>query len=59
MPEHDQRMEHLVDQLLKAGLSAGTVVHVAVYHDDWCAIFRGGRCNCQPATSKPITPQLN
>nr|MBC7245426.1 hypothetical protein [Chloroflexota bacterium] len=21
---------------------------VDVYHDDWCAIFRGGWCNCDP-----------
>lgn len=19
-----------------------------VYHDDWCAIFSGGMCNCEP-----------
>ncbi len=24
-------------------------LHIAnVYHDDWCAIFSGGMCNCEP-----------
>lgn len=26
----------------------GRVTIVHVYHDDWCAIFRGGPCNCDP-----------
>jgi hypothetical protein len=26
----------------------GTLVHIAVMHDDWCAIFKGGVCNCDP-----------
>ena len=21
---------------------------VSVYHDDWCGIFQGQRCNCDP-----------
>ena len=28
---------------LKPGLS-----HAYVYHDDWCAIFRGEECDCDP-----------
>lgn len=24
----------------------GTVIHIAVEHDDWCRIFKGGECNC-------------
>lgn len=26
----------------------GQVRHVHVYHDAWCAVFRGGVCNCNP-----------
>ena len=26
----------------------GTVNHIAVRHDDWCLIFKGGVCNCDP-----------
>jgi hypothetical protein len=31
----------------------GQVIGVKVYHDNWCAIFRGGQCNCSPEI-KPV-----
>jgi hypothetical protein len=27
---------------------AGKVTHLDIYHDDNCAIFTGGSCNCNP-----------
>lgn len=24
------------------------VEEVDIYHDDWCRIYRGGYCNCDP-----------
>ncbi len=29
-------------------LSPGSVLSLNIQHDDWCAIFRGGICNCDP-----------
>jgi hypothetical protein len=29
-------------------MSPGTVSDVQIGHDDWCEIFRGGMCNCNP-----------
>jgi len=26
----------------------GVATHINVAHDDWCAIYAGGRCNCDP-----------
>ena len=26
----------------------GEVIHVEIRHDDWCPIFEGGPCNCDP-----------
>lgn len=26
----------------------GTVSHAVVLHDDWCLIFKGKSCNCNP-----------
>ncbi len=26
----------------------GTVTEAAIAHDDWCSIFRGGVCDCEP-----------
>jgi hypothetical protein len=31
-----------------AGLAPGRVAHVTVAHDGWCAVNRGGRCDCDP-----------
>lgn len=31
--------------------------HVDIFHDDWCDIFHGGYCNCNP-NIKPIKEQL-
>jgi len=35
----------------KLKTAAGQVVHIDVAHDDWCAIFKGGICNCDPEVS--------
>lgn len=24
------------------------VTHVSIFHDNWCAIYSGGFCNCDP-----------
>lgn len=23
--------------------------HLEILHDDWCAVWKGGRCNCNPS----------
>jgi hypothetical protein len=33
----------IVDEIQAPGLR-----HVQVLHDDWCKIFRGAACNCDP-----------
>lgn len=36
----------------------GEAVVVEVRHDDWCAIFNGNPCNCEPdVTSRPVTEE--
>jgi len=25
-----------------------SLYEVDIYHDDWCRIYRGGYCNCEP-----------
>jgi len=30
------------------GTHKGSVAEVTIRHDDWCAIWRGGRCDCKP-----------
>jgi hypothetical protein len=38
-------------------LKPGTYHEVKIYHDDWCAIFKGQPCNCNPVCEllKPET----
>ena len=31
----------------------GQVNHIPIYHDDWCEIFNGGECNCNPDVGTP------
>ncbi len=40
-----------VRALLSSGqlpIRPGTVTHVEVLHDDWCAFWQGGVCDCEP-----------
>ena len=32
-------------------LKAGRVYTMEVAHDDWCLVFKGGPCNCNPVTT--------
>ncbi len=29
-------------------LTPGRLVHMETMHDDWCGIFHGRRCHCEP-----------
>ena len=33
----------------------GEVRHVHVFHDEHCAIYSGGYCDCDPVVSEPTT----
>lgn len=45
---HDKVMEVALTSDLGAGLHI-----VNVCHDDWCGIFKGGCCNCNPEVGTP------
>ena len=40
-------IEKLVQYAKQTPLGIGEH-HMEVLHDDWCAWFKGGRCNCHP-----------
>jgi hypothetical protein len=44
---HVKKLRKLMAQG-KIPMKAGTVSQVHVAHDDWCRIFKGQRCNCDP-----------
>jgi hypothetical protein len=33
-----------------------SLTEVDIYHDDWCAIYRGGYCNCDPHIRLRLPP---
>lgn len=37
----------------------GVVTHVNVCHDDWCGIFKGTPCDCNPVVKLAQTPERN
>ena len=42
-------MRQLSELCRKGRLPAEAGVHhIDIYHDDWCASFRGGACDCEP-----------
>lgn len=44
-PNYVKKMQELFD----AGvIKRGDVLNVLVAHDDWCAIYDGKPCNCEP-----------
>jgi hypothetical protein len=42
-----------MDALMKlAGKQPGQVIEVNIAHDDWCAHWKGGACNCNPSVTE-------
>jgi hypothetical protein len=50
-PKHPPTTSHNYEKkILAAGLTTprGSASTFDVLHDDWCDIYRGGFCNCDP-----------
>lgn len=45
---NDNYLEELARVLRSLELPPGSLTHVFVAHDDWCAFWRSARCNCNP-----------
>ena len=41
-------LKPLFDFAATLKLRPGEVTHICILHDKWCAIFKGGACNCEP-----------
>ena len=44
---HEYR-KRLNAALRKGIVDKGSVAHASIFHDDWCGIYSGGECNCNP-----------
>lgn len=48
-----------IEQAIDAGkvpMIPGTVAVMHTYHDDWCAFWTGGACNCSPTIELEYPP---
>ena len=49
----------LLDLVEQGKVPVGRVREVDVCHDDWCRIYRGGYCNCDPEIRLRPLPEEN
>lgn len=47
IPIPSPAVPHYLPKILAAKAKPG-VIHAIVQHDDWCSIFKGGQCDCNP-----------
>jgi hypothetical protein len=60
---YDPRLHNYWEKLLRFveqwPLPPGRITEVDVCHDDWCAIYQGGYCNCDPEIKLRPPPEQN
>jgi hypothetical protein len=60
---YDPRQHNYYDKLMKlietTTFPAGRITDVDIYHDDWCGIYRGGYCDCDPEIQLRPAPEQN
>lgn len=47
-PQIPNYQPKIIEEYRKGNIPPGMVTHSDIYHDKWCAIFKGGACNCDP-----------
>ena len=58
-PRKHNYYRKLIKLVEEGKLPPGYVGEVDVYHDDWCRIYRGGYCNCDPEIKLRPPPEWN
>jgi hypothetical protein len=58
-PRRHNYFEKLMQLIEQGQAPRGCVLEVDVYHDDWCRIYHGGYCSCDPEVRIRPTPGLN
>jgi hypothetical protein len=43
----------------RGGIPAASLTEVDIFHDDWCAVYKGGYCNCDPDVRLRPEPAAN
>jgi hypothetical protein len=60
---YDPRRHNYYKDLMKFieqnDLLPGSVTEIDIYHDDWCRIYQGAYCNCNPELRRRPSPENN
>lgn len=48
MPKESTYEKLLKKHISEMKIEKGTIHHIEVHHDEWCAHFDGGECDCEP-----------
>jgi hypothetical protein len=58
-PRAHNYMKKLLELREQGKLPTEGVSDVFIFHGDWCGIYRGRRCNCQPIIEVRPWPNLD
>ena len=60
---YDPRKHNYFEKLLRFiethRLTPAQITEIDVWHDDWCRVYRGGYCNCNPEIKLRPKPERN
>jgi hypothetical protein len=54
---YNEYVRHLPPVAQDAPYESGRIYHTVMMHDDWCAIYSGKGCNCNPIITRHIEPK--
>jgi hypothetical protein len=58
-PRKHNYYEKLVKLFEEGKVPRGRITDVDICHDDWCRIYQGGYCNCEPEIKPWPQPEEN
>jgi hypothetical protein len=58
-PMKHNYMKRLWELYLQGKIPEASLSWVDIYHDDWCGIYRGRYCNCDPVLRLLPEPHLD
>lgn len=58
-PRKHNYYQKLMKLLEEGKVPRGCISGVDVYHDNWCRIYHGGYCNCEPEIERRPPAEWN
>ena len=58
-PRKHNYYEKLMNLVQEGKVPRGRITEVDICHDDWCRIYQGGYCNCDPEIKPWPQPEVN